>query len=421
MPMTQTNTLSDCGSPSECRSRMKALGCCVIVPSYDNAGTLGRVLQEVLDYCGDVIAVNDGSRDDTASVLAGFGTKIRVLTHPFNYGKGVALVNGLQYARQEGFRYAISIDSDGQHFPSDLPLFVAAIEEEPDSLLVGARNLQAEGMPGKNTFANKFSNFWYKLETGIKLTDTQSGYRLYPLGKIDLSSSHFTGGYEFELEILVFSAWKGIKVKNIPVHVYYPPAEERVSHFRPLRDFTKISILNTILVLYCFFWRWPVNFFRKLSWASVKAFVDRNIIHSRESNARIASAIGFGVFMGVMPIWGYQMVCAFALAHLLRLNKVITIVASNISIPPCIPFIVFGSYWTGCKLLGQPVLVAFKDISLESVGGMLVQYLVGSLVFGLVLAVAVWLISMLALTLFRSNPAENPEAAPKSCLPPKLD
>ena len=391
---------------NNCIKRLKDLRCCVIIPTYNNAGTLSAVIDETLEYCADVIVVNDGCTDGTAQIIGSFGERIRSLTQERNQGKGVALQCGMAYAQRLGFRYAITMDSDGQHYPSDIPNFVDAIEQNPGTLLVGARNLNADGMPGKNTFANRFSNFWFRLETGVRLEDTQSGFRAYPLDKISLRSHLLTGGYEFELEMLVFTAWQGIPVKNIPVRVYYPPEGERVSHFRPFRDFTKISILNTLLVLYCLLWRWPANFFRKLSWKNIKSFIDRNIIHSPESNARIASAIGFGVFMGVMPIWGYQMICAFALAHILKLNKVITLVAANISLPPLIPFIIFGGYWTGCKLLDQPVIISFQQIDMTSIGGILVQYIFGSIIFGIVLAVLCWVVSMLLLSVFRrpSNP-----------------
>lgn len=397
----QTQVIAD-----NCIMRLKDLRCCVIIPTYNNAGTLSAVIDETLEYCTDVIVVNDGCTDGTAQIIGSFGERIRSLTQERNQGKGVALQCGMAYAQRLGFRYAITMDSDGQHYPSDIPKFVDAIEQNPGTLLVGARNLKAEGMPGKNTFANRFSNFWFRLETGVRLEDTQSGFRAYPLDKISLGSHLLTGGYEFELEMLVFTAWKGVPVKNIPVRVYYPPEGERVSHFRPFRDFTKISILNTLLVLYCLLWRWPANFFRKLSWKNTKSFIDRNIIHSPESNARIASAIGFGVFMGVMPIWGYQMICAFALAHILKLNKVITLVAANISLPPLIPFIIFGGYWTGCKLLGQTVIISFQQIDMTSIGGILVQYIFGSIIFGIVLAVLCWVVSMLLLSVFRrpSNP-----------------
>ncbi|MGM9743437.1 MAG: DUF2062 domain-containing protein [Candidatus Cryptobacteroides sp.] len=387
--------------PNGTAMQLKELKCCVIMPTYNNAGTLASVVSGVLEYCEDLIVINDGSTDGTSEILKSFSSRIKVLTHPFNWGKGTALRNGLEYARQEGFSYAISIDSDGQHFPSDIQAFALAASDFPDTLLVGARNLRADGMPGKNTFANRFSNFWFKVETGIRLEDTQSGFRLYPLEKIDLDSSHFTGGYEFELEILVFSAWKGVPVRNIPVNVYYPPEGERVSHFKPFRDFSRISVLNTVLVFYCLFWKWPADFFRKLSWCNVKSFIDSYVIHSPESNARIACAVMLGVFMGIVPIWGYQMICALALAHLLRLNKVIVVVASNISLPPVIPFILFGSYWTGCRILGKPLLFAPGEFSLADTGQVLVQYVLGSFVLAASAALAAGIVSIFVLSLVR--------------------
>ena len=165
------------------------------------------------------------------------------------------------------------------------------IEKEPDTLLVGARNLTSDNMPGKNTFANKFSNFWFKLETGVKLQDTQSGYRLYPLHKINVQRFYYTAKYEFELEALVFAVWGGTTVRNIPIHVYYPPQEERVSHFRPFRDFTRISILNTFLVFITFLWIYPRNFFRKLTWNNCRKFFRTHITQSEESNLKITDSI----------------------------------------------------------------------------------------------------------------------------------
>ncbi|MDL2213000.1 DUF2062 domain-containing protein [Bacteroides sp. OttesenSCG-928-D19] len=382
-----------------CQSKTRELGIIVIMPTYNNASTLGDVLNEVCSYASDVLVVNDGSTDNTSHVLSAFG-HIQVITHPTNKGKGVALKNGLSQARQQGFRYAITIDSDGQHFASDIPLFIKEIEENPDTLLVGARNLQADNMPGKNTFANKFSNFWFKLETGIKLADTQSGYRLYPLQKMG-TMKYYTARYEFELEAIVFAAWKGINVKNIDIHVYYPPEEERVSHFRPFRDFTRISILNTFLVLVAFLWIWPRNFFRQLTRKNIRAFFDRHILNSPESNARITWAIMLGVFMGIVPLWGYQMLITLFLSRIFRLNTVIAILAANISIPPMIPLLLYGSYATGCMLLGRAVSIDFGDLSFENIRQVLEQYLVGSIVFAVVCSLFAGLLSWGLLTLFR--------------------
>nr|MCR5004108.1 glycosyltransferase family 2 protein [Bacteroidales bacterium] len=242
---------------------LKSLGCAVVVPTYNNGRTVGDVIKQLLDYTHDIIVVNDGCTDNTADVLASFGDKVKVIVHSVNMGKGVALLDGLRKAKQDGFTYAITIDSDGQHYPSDIPVFIEAIVKEPDSLLVGGRNLFAEGMPTKNTFANRFSNMWYRIETGISLFDTQSGYRLYPLKKMNLDNRHYTRGYEFELEALVFSAWEGINVRNVPIRVLYQGEGERVSHFKPFRDFTRISIVNTCFVSYCVFWKWPKDFVNK--------------------------------------------------------------------------------------------------------------------------------------------------------------
>ena len=382
------------------RAALDRLGIVVVIPTYNNGKTIAQVVADVKQYANHVIVVNDGSTDDTAPILNQIDG-VEILTHERNRGKGTALKNGLCRAKADGFRYAITIDSDGQHFASDIPTFVNEIEQTPDNLLVGSRNIQADNMPGKNTFANKFSNFWFKVETGINLPDTQSGYRLYPLTQMNVQKWYYTAKYEFELEALVFASWGGVAVRNIPVHVYYPPEGERVSHFRPGRDFTRISILNTILVLIALLWIYPRNFCRKFTRENIKRFIDNNITHSPDSNARLTAAIMLGIFMGIIPIWGYQMIVAFAIAHLLKLNKILTLVASNISLPPMLPFLIYGSYFTGCKVLQVPLELTLSNITLESVKHSLLPYIVGSIVFAALCSVVVGAVALGLLTVFR--------------------
>ncbi len=358
--------------------KFRSLGIAVVMPTYNNGKTLRNVIEGVRQYCIDLFVVNDGSTDNTAEILKAF-PDVNVITHPVNRGKGEGLRSGLTAARKAGFHYAITIDSDGQHFPEDLPAFISEIEKTPDCILVGARNLSADNMPGKNTFANKFSNFWFKLETGIDLSDTQSGYRLYPLEKIG-NMKHLTAKYEFELEILVCAAWNGVPVRNISVRVYYPPEGERVSHFRPLRDFTRISIVNALLVLIAALWIWPRNFFRKFSWSNIKRYANE-VINSNVGNREFTLSVMLGIFMGIVPIWGYQIVCTIFLAHFLKLNKVIAVLFSNISIPPMIPFILFGSYATGCWILGDELIFHYNTLNFRNVTQVLAQYLVGSVIF----------------------------------------
>ena len=122
------------------------------------------------------------------------------------------------------------------------------------TLVIGSRNLTAEGMPSGNTFANKFSNFWFTVQTGRKLPDTQTGFRVYPLEDLP-SLKLLTARYEAELALLVFSAWKNLRIVPVPVRVYYP--EDRVSHFRPFADFFRISVLNTVLCVLALVYGYP--------------------------------------------------------------------------------------------------------------------------------------------------------------------
>lgn len=373
---------------------MAALKAVVIVPTYNNAGTVAGVLADVKAFSESVIVVNDGSTDHTAEVLSGID-QIRLIAYPENKGKGYALKLALQKAFEWGYRYAVTIDADGQHYADDIQVFIDRIEQVPDSLLVGARNMAADNMPSKNTFANKFSNFWYRVETGKTLSDTQSGYRLYPLRELQ-DIRLLTRRYEFELEILVRAAWRGVHVENVPVKVYYPPAEERVSHFRPFKDFARISLLNTVLVLYALFCYYPWRFLKSLTWSNIRKFIDAQIVSGKDSNVRMALAMGWGVFCGIIPIWGYQMVFAVLTAHLFRLNKVIAVVFANISIPPMIPFILYGSMEVGAFCLNTENVFSFGSLSLETIGLGLGQYLLGSVVLaflsgGVVFALA-WLL-----------------------------
>lgn len=373
----------------------------VLIPTYNNEKTLKKVIDSVRQYSPNIMVVNDGSTDSTSHILAQ-EKDLHIISYTENRGKGYALKTGLREAINLGYKYAITIDSDGQHYAEDIHVFVNEIKENPNALLVGARNLNAENMPSKNTFANKFSNFWYKVETGIKLSDTQSGYRLYPLDFIK-KTRFITRGYEFEVEVIVRAAWSGLVVKNVPINVFYPKAEERVSHFKPLRDFTRISILNTYLVLLAFLFYYPWRFIKALNKENVKKFIQKNITNSSDSNLKISLAIALGACCGVLPTWGYQMWIALSVAHFTKLNKLIAVVFSNISIPPAIPFILFASYALGCKILGNPITLLFEEVNMESVMVNLWQYIIGACVLSVLVFVAILIISYSILSIFRKN------------------
>ena len=236
---------------------------CAIIPTYNNAGTLADVIRRTSLYIRDIIVVVDGSTDATRDVLKSLDIPVVVVDLPQNRGKGYALKAGFRKAKELGFTHALTLDSDGQHYPEDIPALLEISSQQPLCYVVGSRNIQAENMPGRNTFANKFSNFWFCVQTGVYLPDTQTGMRIYPLDRLH-GLSLLTSRYEAELELLVFAAWAGEKLVPVDIRVYYPSEEERVSHFRPAYDFTRISILNTILCFVALVYGLPRRWWRTL-------------------------------------------------------------------------------------------------------------------------------------------------------------
>ena len=386
------------------QEKFDALRACVLIPTYNNEKTLATVIQDVSEYTRNIIVVNDGSTDATLQVLAKL-PGVKSISYEENKGKGWALRRGFKMARQEGYDYAISIDSDGQHFASDLPRFIEKAEQFPDAIIIGARNMDQEGVPGKSSFGHKFSNFWFKVETGISAPDTQSGYRMYPLFLLE-DMRFMTRKYEFEIEVLVCAAWKGVKIESVPVSVYYAPRESRVSHFRPFKDFSRISVLNTFLVITTFLYIKPRNFFRAL-WNKKKRrqLLDDHLLSPHHSDELKAISIAFGTFMGIVPIWGFQLAAAIFLSILLRLNKTLVILTANISIPPMIPVIIFLSYKMGAYWMGADALdLSFdRNITLQTIYNNLQQYIFGSITLAVVAGLTFGILSYLLLKFFKRN------------------
>lgn len=251
------------------RETLRKRGICVIIPTYNNRGTITDVVSRSLVQCDDVIVVCDGCTDDTLDLLNKMERRPTILDLKRNRGKGGALKEGFKYARGAGFAYAITLDGDGQHFPEDIPLMLEANIKHPGALIVGERQFEknAERSAGSK-FANSFSNFWFGIQTGHFLKDTQTGYRLYPLKKL-YGLPLLTSRYEAELELIVFASWHGVRLVSNPVNVYYPPKEERVSHFRPGKDFARITVLNSILCLLALVYALPLAILR-WSWIIFK-------------------------------------------------------------------------------------------------------------------------------------------------------
>ena len=246
-----------------CKERMEQLGVCVIIPTYNNDRFLESVISSVIQHASAVIVVNDGSTDNTENILNQWKHLVKIVSYRQNRGKGYAINQGFEKAREMNFKYAVTLDSDGQHKAEDFHLFIEAITHNPEAMIIGNRGFTHENMPKKNSFANKFSNFWFAVQTGISLPDTQTGFRLYPLCRMK-SMKAVSSRYEAELELLVRMAWRNIQIISIPIHVEYLSDEQRISHFRPGKDFFRISVLNTIFVFFAVFYGYPSMLIRSI-------------------------------------------------------------------------------------------------------------------------------------------------------------
>jgi glycosyltransferase involved in cell wall biosynthesis len=382
-------------------ANISSINGCVVIPTFNNEKTLERVVMSVLQFVPKerLILINDGSTDSTEQLLKGFPNGIHILHHAPNQGKGYALRKGFKHAISCGYSNAITLDSDGQHFPEDLPKMIAMALEHPRAVLMGTRNMEQEGVPQKSSFGNKFSNFWFKVETGITLPDTQTGFRLYPLEPLK-KMTLFTHKFELEIEVIVRLAWKKVAFVPVPIRVKYDP-EERVSHFRPGRDFFRISVLNSLLVIVALLYYYPKKLFSFDTFKRIK----EEAIKKDETNLSKAASIAFGVLIGILPIWGFQLLVGIPIAILLRMNKVLFIAAANISVPPMIPLILYASVAAG-QLAIDGVIDHSKmvEFSFESVSTNFGLYAIGAVIFAFVSSLIAFMISFVLLSIFRKKP-----------------
>jgi uncharacterized protein (DUF2062 family) len=357
----------------------------IVIPLYNHGTTVRAVAERALAVHPQVLVVDDGSSDGGAAALAGL--PVEILRHEENRGKGAAIMSAARYAAERGLTHIATIDADGQHDPADLPRLWAAAVAEPLALVVGCRDFSAANVPGSSRFGRSFSNFWLRLQTGVSLPDTQSGFRIYPLALLT-GLDFWCRRYNFEIEVLVRGAWAGVPLRSVPIAVYYPPAGERFSHFRGFLDNWRLTLLNTHLTLRSIV-PWPHRRLvaperaEKISpWHPLKSL--RRLLTEHASPGQLAAAGALGVLVGTSPLFGAHTITILFVAGFLRLNKVAAVAASNLCMPPFVPAlcIELGHYLSQGSWL--------TEFSLQTLGyqGLqrLWEWLLGFLVLGPLLA-----------------------------------
>lgn len=415
----------------------------VVAPTFNNAGTLADVLRRLDAQGFPIIAVNDGSTDRTAEVLADWLKQprdhaARTEAHPRNRGKAAALKTGFELARRLGYTHALSIDTDGQLAPEQVPQMLALAGRNPAALVLGVRDASAADYPARSRLGRRSANLLVCMESGLRVSDSQCGLRVYPLAAADLFRAR-ARRYGFETEVIVRAGRAGVPIAEMPVRCTYFAGERRVSHFRPWRDTTRAALMHTRLVGRALLpggrrGRGPgpagtgsgrVPFWRAaLLWLSPRE-AWRQIRQDAPEGAKrttMAGSIGIGAFIGCVPVYGLHAVLALYAARRLNLHPLGMVLGTQVGCPPVGVVLAMASVAVGHLLLhgGIPPPDDFAPLfrgwdGFLSLGRwFFVDWLVGSIVVGTACMFAVFFV---ADALLRKVPVQVPaataEAAPQ--------
>ena len=403
----------------------------VVAPTYDNARTLDALITGVAALGLPLIVVNDGSTDATADILDAAQQRhagLTVLTHPRNRGKAAALRTGFAHAREMGHTHAITIDTDGQHDPAEIPKLIERATQSPTALILGLRDERAHGYPARSRLGRRLSNFFIRLESGLRVEDSQCGLRVYPLGLIAAVRCG-AGRFGFETEIVTRAAWAGCPVIEVPVACRYLPPGERVSHLNPLLDTLRAvamhaRLLGRALLPWSRHPQWPARDHEVATRADTCAdaetvrgaaiprrswgrrflrWIDprdawRQARRDRVSRETFAAGLAVGAFIGNLPAYGFHAPLGLYVAQRLHLHPVAVFVGTNVSIPPIGPLLNAAAIALGHVLLrgSLPTPDAFdfsKHSAWSILGNLLLEWSLGSVLVGLLCAAIVFLVS----------------------------
>ncbi len=380
----------------------------VLVPVFNHAKSLRGVVEGILAEGFPILVIDDGSSDGSLDTVSDLPVRRHRL--PVNIGKGGAILAGLQIARTSGFQALITIDADGQHDPPDAKLLLQAASSSWPCIVIGERRMETLNVPRSSLFGRDFSNFWVRLETGQTLPDTQSGYRLYPVEFLE-SFRFISRRYTFEIEVLVRGLWAGLPVLSTPVQVYYPPGNERVSHFHKLKDNLRLSCLHTFLVIRSLI-PWP---HRRLFQGRNESITQPGIFKpiqylkalslEHSSAAELAAAVWVGIFLGALPIIPFGIAAIVYATHRLHLNKLAAVGASNLCCAPFVPFLcielghylIHGSFWYQFN----------RQTLLNEIHYRLWEWLLGALLIGPILGLIGALLTYSLVNMFRKQSRET--------------
>jgi len=356
-----------------------------VIPVYNNGTTVKSVALKCREQLDHVLVVDDGSTDvDIPALFADTG--IEVLCHETNRGKGAALLSALSEVWKKGAQWMICVDADGQHHPEDIPAFFPLMEQSPSSLIIGARDFSTANVPGGSRFGRQFSNFWIKLECGISISDSQSGFRAYPVDY--LTQMKFRGDrFDFEVEVLTKAVWYGLSLREVPVQVTYAPKGERISHFHQWKDNARLTHCHGMLISRRLL-PWPhkklvkpEHDYREIIFHPLRYLI--RLLKESATPTELGLSASVGLLLGTLPLIGAHTVSILYVTTRLSLNRALALTIQNVCTPPFVP--------AACIMLGhlmrQGRWLVFADLRHVALKEFLFDWLLGSLVLAPVLAV----------------------------------
>jgi uncharacterized protein (DUF2062 family) len=358
---------------------------------YNNKDTVKSVAMEARSLIPQVVVVDDGSTDACVEELLS-DSGVTVLRHEKNRGKGKAILTALRYVEDQGGRFMITLDADGQHDPRDLEKFIPLLQEDDTAIVIGCRRFEEGSVPRRSRFGMEIGNFWLRTETGVSIEDCQSGFRAYPVkyvSQLKLAGSHF----DFEAEVLARAVWAGLKLKSLAVGVWYPEPRLRVSSFRPFVDNFRISCMHARLV-----GRRLLPFPHRKLLPVVEERLDprvllhpirtvRTLIEENATPGLLGVSAAVGTFLATLPLISLHTVVIVYFATRLRLNRVMAVAVQNLCMPPFVPIVCIE---LGYRMrYGQWLTEFSKRTVLSELHQRLFEWLVGSLVVAPIAAVVV--------------------------------
>ncbi len=403
-----------------------AARCVVVVPTYNHAPALSGVLDGLGRLGVPIIVVDDGSSDETSAVIDHWfelhpEASLTQVRHARNRGKADALRSGFAAAEtMAGVTHAVTIDSDGQLDPTDIPALVERAAESPQALILGVRPSRMVNCPRRCEIGRRFASLAAFAQTGRRFSDTQCGLRAYPLS-LTREGRARAGRYSFEAEIITRAVWMGLDVIEVPVRCTYSVegTPKRISHFRPIGDSLRQLMVHARLVFLALL-PWTRSSPRPKRIAGLRGAVlslgnwlnparcIRAVRDSQLGTLELATALAFGVWIGTLPFFGLHGAICLYVAWKLNLHPTATVLGSQVSIPPVGFALAAGSIWLGHLLLtGEMIRVGELEFSWRELPRLAMEWLpawtVGGVLLGFGLAVITFFMTVVITSLFRGS------------------